>query len=50
MENSWTDCVKNEKLLQRVKDQGTVLHKIKGKKANKIGHILRSNCLLKHVI
>jgi hypothetical protein len=34
VEIGWTDCVKNEELLKRVKDQGNLLHKIKGKKAN----------------
>jgi len=45
MEISWTDCVKNEELLQ---SQGS-RDKIKGRKANWIGQLLRSNCLLKHV-
>jgi hypothetical protein len=34
----------------RVKEERNILHKIKGRKANWIGHILRRNCLLKHVI
>ena len=33
-----------------VKEEGNVLHKITRRKANRIGHILRRNCLLKHVI
>ena len=34
----------------RVKDQRNILHEIKKRKANWIGHILRRNCLLKQVI
>jgi hypothetical protein len=46
----WTDRVKNEKVLQRVKKERNILHTIKGRKANWIGHSLRRNCLLKHFI
>jgi len=41
--------VKNEEVLKRVKEKRNVLHKIKRKKADWIGRILRRNCLLKHV-
>jgi hypothetical protein len=34
----------------KVKKERNILHKIKRRKANWIGHILRRNCLLKHVI
>jgi hypothetical protein len=47
---SWTDRVRNEVVLHRVKEERNILHTIKRRKANWIGHILRSNCLLKHVI
>jgi replicative superfamily II helicase len=47
---SWADCVRNEEVLQRVKEERNILHTIKRRKANWIGHILRRNCLLKHVI
>jgi hypothetical protein len=47
---SLTDRVRNVEVLQRVQDERNVLHKIKRRKANWIGHILRRNCLLKHVI
>jgi hypothetical protein len=47
---SWTDRVRNEEVLHRVKEEGNVVHTIKRRKANWIGHILRRNCLLKHVI
>jgi hypothetical protein len=38
-----------KKVLQRVKERN-ILQIIKRRKANWIGHILRRNCLLKHVI
>jgi hypothetical protein len=34
----------------RVKEERNILHAMKRRKANWIGHILRRNCLLKHVI
>jgi hypothetical protein len=46
---SWTDRVRNE-VLHRVKEEKNILHTIKRRKANRIGHMLRRNCLLKHVI
>jgi hypothetical protein len=46
----WTDRVKNEEVLLRVKEQMNILHKIHKRKANWIGHILRRNCLLQRVI
>jgi hypothetical protein len=45
---SWTDHVRNEEVLQTVKDRNT-LNTIKRRKADWIGHILRRNCLLKHM-
>jgi hypothetical protein len=42
--------VRNEEVLHRVKEEWNILHTIKRRKANRIGHILRRNCLLKHVI
>jgi hypothetical protein len=47
---SWTDRVRNEEVLHRVKEERNILHTIQIRKANWIGHILRRNCLLKHVI
>jgi hypothetical protein len=32
-----------------VKEERNIVHTIKRRKANWIGHILRRNCLLKHV-
>jgi hypothetical protein len=40
---SWTDRVRNEEVLLRVKEERNNLYTIKGKKANWIGHILRGN-------
>jgi len=37
-------------LLLRVKEQRNILHEIRKRKANWIGHILRRNCLLQRVI
>jgi hypothetical protein len=42
---SWTDHVRNEEVLLRVKEQMNNLHEIRKRKANWIGHILRRNCL-----
>ena len=47
---SWTDHVRNEKVLLRVKEQRNILHEIRKWKAKWIGHILRRNCLLQRVI
>ena len=37
-------------MLLRVNEQGNIVHEIRKRKANWIGHILRRNCLLKQVI
>jgi hypothetical protein len=50
MEISWTDRVRNEKVLHRVKEERNILHTIKRRKANWICHILRRTCLQKHAI
>ena len=47
---SWTDHVRNEEVLLRVNEQRNILHEIKKRKTNWIGHILRRNCLLQQVI
>jgi hypothetical protein len=47
---SWTDHVRNEEVLLRVNEQGNILREIRKRKANWIGHILRRNYLLKHII
>jgi hypothetical protein len=46
----WTDHVRNEEVLLRVKEKRNILHEIRKRKANWIGHILRRNCLLQWVI
>jgi hypothetical protein len=43
-------CERNEEVLHRVKEERNIVHTIKRRKANWIGHILRRNCLMKHVI
>ena len=47
---SWTDHVRNEEVLLRIKQQRNILHEISTQKANWIGHILRRNCPLQQVI
>jgi hypothetical protein len=47
---SWTDHVRNEEVLLRVKEQRNIVHEISNRKANCIGHILRRNCLLQRGI
>ena len=47
---SWTDYVRNEEVLLRVREQRNILHEIRKRKANWFGHILRRNCLLQRVI
>ena len=46
----WTDHVRNEEVLFRVKEQRYILHEISKRKTNWIGHILRRNCLIKRAI
>jgi hypothetical protein len=47
---SWTEHVRNEEVLLRVKEKRNILHEINKRKANWNGHILRRNCLLQRVI
>ena len=47
---SWTDHVRNEEVLLRVNEQRNILHEIRKREANWIGHILRRNCFLQQVI
>jgi len=42
--------VRNEEVIQRVKEERNILHTAKRQEANCAGHILRRNCLLRHVI
>jgi hypothetical protein len=47
---SWTDRVRNEEMLGRVKEERNILHTVKIRKAGWIGHIWRGNWHIKHVI
>ena len=47
--NSWTNHVRNEEVLFRVKEQRNILHEISKWKANWVGQILRRSCLLQRV-
>jgi len=47
---SWTNHVRNEELLLRVNEQRNIVHEIRKRKANWIGHILCRNSILKQVI
>ena len=47
---SWTDQVRNKEVLIRVNEQRNILHEIRKRKANWIGHILRRNCFIRQVI
>jgi len=49
-EISWTDRVKSEEVLHRVKEERNLIHTVKRRKATRTGHILRRNCRLIHVI
>jgi len=46
----WTNRLKIEEVLNEVQEDRKLLHTIRRKKANWIGHSLCRNCLLKHVI
>jgi hypothetical protein len=46
----WTNRVRNEDVLQRVNEERNILKTIKRTKASWIGHILRTNYLLEHVV
>jgi hypothetical protein len=47
--SSCTDGVKNEEVLHRVKEERNILHTVKRRNFNSIGHILLTNCLVKYV-
>jgi len=47
---SWTDRLKNEEVFHRAEKERNILHRVKSRKANWIGHILRRNCLQKYII
>jgi hypothetical protein len=47
---SWTDRSCEKEVLHRVQEERNILHTVKRRKTNWIGHFLRRNCLLKHCI
>jgi len=47
---SWTERVKNEEVLQRVKEEKNILRRVTRRKAKCIGHTLCRNYLIEHVI
>jgi len=47
---SWTSCVGYEGVLQMVKEERNTLQTVRRWKAERIGHYLRRNWLLKRVI
>jgi hypothetical protein len=47
---SWTDRVKNAEVLHRAGKERNIQRTVKSGNANWIGHILRRNCVQKHVI
>jgi hypothetical protein len=47
---SWSDHVRKEDVLLTVTEQRNMLHEKRKQKANRIGYILRTNCLLQRVI
>jgi len=44
-----SDRVRIEEILHRVTVERNILQKLKSLKATWIGHIVRTNCLLKHI-
>jgi hypothetical protein len=46
---SWTNCVRNEQVLQTVKEERIILCTINRRKAKWISHIWCRECFLKHV-
>jgi hypothetical protein len=44
-----TDRLRND-VLNRIKQEVNILHTIQKRKPNWVGHILRRNCFLKHLI
>jgi hypothetical protein len=42
--------VRNEEVLHRVKEERNIIHAIKRRKNNWIGHTLCRNCLLEYVV
>ena len=49
MKIDWPERVRNEAVLQSVKEETNILHVIKRRKDNWVGHILRRSGFLKHI-
>jgi hypothetical protein len=47
---SWTNRVRNEEVLHGVKEERNILHTIKRREADWIGHILHRSYLLKNTL
>ena len=47
---SWTDRVRNEEVLQTFEKRRNMVHTIKRRKDNWIGHILHRNCFIKRAV
>ena len=47
---SWTDCVRNEEVLHRVKEERNILHAVKRRNTKSIGNILPKNCFIQAMI
>ena len=50
MEISWPDRLIKKEVLHGSKEKRRILHAVKRRWANSIGHVLHRNCLQKHVI
>jgi len=46
---SWSDHMRYEEVLHRDKEERNILHTVKRRKVNLIGHILCGNCILKYI-
>jgi len=48
-EVSWIDSVRSEVVVHGVKEEANIVYKVKRRKTNWIGYMLRKNFLLKHI-
>ena len=49
-EMSWNNPLRNEEVLQRVKEERNISQTIKRRNANRTCYILHRNCFLKHIL
>lgn len=47
---SWDEKVRNEEVLKRIGEDRQILNKIKSRKMNWLGHVMRRECLLRTVV